>query len=106
MSKDDGLDELTQLKDRVSKLQQALDAIEPDDWKAYIKVRNSLGSDGALLMEGAEDRTDAGGSTLTGTLHAKVVRCAMVGIFEPANGSGHAGADDTGAVERFAELGR
>ncbi|MEU4290317.1 hypothetical protein AB0E63_19015 [Kribbella sp. NPDC026596] len=91
--------DVIELKKQIVELQNQLQTITDDDLKAYVKVRDILALGSGLSLGGAEEAT---GPT---AFFGRVVRCAMVGIFEPAVGSGAVGGYDAGAVQRFADLG-
>jgi hypothetical protein len=98
--------DLTSLKERISELQTKVQTITDNEWQAYIKVRDILALGSGLLLEGGEESAafaDSGGGGLL--VHAHVVRCAMLGMFEPAFGSGSVDGYDAGAVQRFEDLG-
>jgi hypothetical protein len=82
--------ELEDLKTRIYELRQQLDTVTDDEWRAYVKVRDMLALQPGF---GPDDPL------------ARVVRCAMMGIFETPGDSGTFGEYDAGAVQRFANLG-
>lgn len=82
--------ELEELKGKIQGLREKLDTVTDDEWRAYVKVRDMLALDPGL---GPDDPL------------ARVVRCAMLGIFETSAESGSFGEYDAGAVQRFANLG-
>ncbi|MGY4771208.1 hypothetical protein ACXC9Q_30230 [Kribbella sp. CWNU-51] len=97
--------DLAKLKERIGELQTQVQTITDDEWQAYIKVRDILSLGSGLIFEGGEESAvlaDSGGGLL---FHAHVVRCAMLGMFEPAFGSGSVDGYDASAVQRFADLG-
>jgi len=90
----------------LSDLKEKLNSITETEWEAYVKVRDILALGSGLVFEGGEESAafaDSGGGGLL--VHAHVVRCAMLGMFEPAFGSGSVDGYDAGAVQRFADLG-
>jgi len=97
-------EEFTAFKSRLDTVRQKLDTVSPTEWAAYIKVRDILLSMGVLLVD-EEETLESDSAKEASVSFKKVVRCAMVGIFEPAVGSGAVGGYDAGAVQRFADLG-
>ena len=93
-------------KTQIAELKDALDGVSPEEWRAYIKVRNILGTTtGGLELENefADATAFAAGGTVS---HFRFVhKCAMSGLFEPGLGSGTSGTQDPAAVQRFADLG-
>jgi len=86
----------------LSDLKEKLNSITETEWEAYVKVRDILAAGSDLLLGGGAGATEAAGAT---AFFGKVVRCAMLGVFEPAVGAGAIGGYDEGAVRRFADLG-
>jgi hypothetical protein len=84
--------ELEELKSRVQAMRDELDTVTDQEWQAYVKVRDILAFDLGMGPDGS-----------LGSL--RVVRCAMMGIFETPDGSRRHGEYDAGAVQRFADLG-
>jgi len=88
--------EIEELKSRIHAMQAQLEAVTDLEWQGYLKVRDIL----ALGLG-----IDAGGSEPGNASGLGALRCAMMGIFESADGPGNLGEYDAGAVQRFADLG-
>ena len=95
--------DVTDLKNQIAELQRQLQAITDDDLRGYLKVRDAFAFGSGLALGGADAATEAAGGA--SAFFGRVVRCAMVGIFEPGFGAGAVGGYDAGAVRRFADLG-
>jgi hypothetical protein len=93
-------------KSQITELQTALEGVSEEEWRAYIKVRDILGTTTGglqLVNDGTEAAAFAAGGAIS---HFTFVhKCAMLGLFEPGLGSGTSGAQDPAAVQRFADLG-
>lgn len=106
--------ELQPLAQRLNELRGQLEEISEEEWAAYVKVRDILGVARTLVEVPNVFRAvpaDAGGGAdaAAGTgyhiTHPASHACAMLGIFEPAQGEGTSTEYDAAAVERFAALG-
>ena len=100
-------DDFDALKARVAELNTALQGVSEQEWQAYIKVRDILGAAGGpqWVSGGETAAAEAAAAESVTSTFTLVHKCAMVGLFEPALGSGTSGAYDVAAVHRFAELG-
>ncbi|HET6988739.1 MAG TPA: hypothetical protein VFI00_19080 [Kribbella sp.] len=112
-------EDLQELKDQVDALRGQLEEITEQDWLAYEKVRDILRVARTIVevptvpqtVAAREGEAEAFAATAAGVpsyyiTHPTSHACAMLGIFEPAQGEGTSTEYDAAAVERFATLGR
>ena len=106
--------DLQPLAQQLEDLRGQLEGISEEEWAAYVRVRDILGVARTLVevpnvFGAAPAGAEAAGAAAAGTgywiTHPASHACAMLGIFEPAQGQGTSTEYDAAAVERFAALG-
>ncbi len=106
------VDDLQQLKTEIDTLQAQLNGITDQEWLDYEKVRDILRVARTILVEPTVPQAGAAAKAAAAPsapaiyiAHPASHACAMLGIFEPAQGEGTSTEYDAAAVERFAALG-
>lgn len=107
--------DLQELKDQIDALRGQLDGITDAEWETYERVRDILRVARTIVevptvpqgFEADAAVAAAAGGTVPGyyITHPTSHACAMLGIFEPAQGQATSTEYDAAAVERFAALG-
>lgn len=102
--------EFDEVKQRIETLKGQLAVeITDDDWRTYLRVRDIVRAIVEVRLapeEGGAVAAEAEEAQRSYKVHPMSHACAMLGIFEPAQGEGTSTEYDAAAVERFAALGR